>query len=218
MNRQLKYYAQISWIVLDFFILSVIFLIFLSGEKVAPPIADPYVDFLLFIITCRRLTSFSIRIYGSNNIINLEFFSNRTVQVLLVFVMTVLYYLFCAGKPGISGIFIFLPFLNFPTGSFLNRFLYPGINYHFKTQHFILKKLILPVIMVQMESGGNMLKKKLYLSDETNAAGGLKKRVTGVWAHSIRQRFFNEGSVFDVDKKGRQEKLIFNLFLPDNIY
>ena len=145
MHKQFKYYLQISLIVLDFFILNIIFLIsgFLFEEKIAPITFNSYVEFWLILNTFWLLISFGSRTYADGNIINFESFTKRTVQVYLLWVIGVLLYLFFLRKFEISRFFIFLTFFNFAVGLFFNRFLYLGINYHYKSKEFLLKKILI---------------------------------------------------------------------------
>ncbi len=145
MNRQFKYYLQVSLIGLDFIILNLIFLIsgFLFEQKIGPISSRSYVEFWLVLNVFWFLLSFVTRTYSDNNIISFESFTKRTVQVYLLWVIAILLYLFFLRKFEISRFFIFLTFINFCIGLTFNRFLYLGINYHFKSKDFIYKKILI---------------------------------------------------------------------------
>lgn len=145
MNRQFKYYLQLTLISLDFTLLNVIFLVsrFLFESKIAPIIFDSYVEFWVVLNVFWIIISFGSRVYTSNNIINFESFTKRTVQVYLFWVIAILLYLFFLRKFEISRFFIFLTFFNFALGIFFNRFLYLGIYYHFKSRDFLVKKILI---------------------------------------------------------------------------
>jgi putative colanic acid biosynthesis UDP-glucose lipid carrier transferase len=145
MHKQFKYYLQLSLIVLDFFILNLIFLIsgFLFEKRIAPITSSSYAEFWVILNACWILISFISRTYSDNTIINFETFTKRTVQVYLLWVIAVLFYLFFLRKFEISRFFIFLTFFNFALGLFFNRFLYLGIHFHFKSKDFLLKKILI---------------------------------------------------------------------------
>ncbi|MEP7142010.1 MAG: hypothetical protein ABI707_04020 [Ferruginibacter sp.] len=142
MNRQFKYYLQVSLIGLAVIILNLILFIpgFLFGEKI------PYKSYLAFWVglnACWPLISFISRSYSDINIINFEWIRKQMVQVYLLWVIAVVCYLFLLVKFGIPGYFIFLTFLNFMPGLAFNRFLYLGIHCHFKSKDIFLKKIII---------------------------------------------------------------------------
>ncbi len=145
MNRQFKYYLQITLIILDFFILNLIFLIsgFIFENKIEPITSNSYVEFWIVLNLCWLLISFTSRTYSTNNIINFESFTKRSVQVYLIWVIGMLFYLFFLRKFEISRFFIFITFINFALGLLFNRFLFLGIFYHFKTKEFLLKKILI---------------------------------------------------------------------------
>ena len=145
MNRQFKYYLQVSLIGLDFFVLNLIFLVsgFLFEQKIGPISSHSYVEFWLVLNVFWFLISFITRTYSDNNIISFETFTKRTVQVYLLWVIAILFYLFFFRRFEISRFFIFLTFINFCIGLTFNRFLYLGINYHFKSKDFIYKKILI---------------------------------------------------------------------------
>lgn len=145
MNRQFKYYLQISLIIFDFFILNFVFLItgFIFKEKIGFLTSNSYVEFWIVLNLCWLLLSFSTRTYSTNNIINFESFTKRTAQVFLIWVIFILFYLFFLRKFEISRFFIFITLIDFALGLLFNRFVYLGILYHFKTKDFLLKKILI---------------------------------------------------------------------------
>ena len=145
MNKQFKYYLQISLIGLDFIILNIVFLIpvFIFKEKIGPITSNSYVEFWILLNLCWLLISFGTRIYSTNNLINFELFTKRTVQVYLIWVIFILFYLFFLRKFQISRFLIFITFMDFALGLLFNRFVYLGILYHFKTKEFLLKKILI---------------------------------------------------------------------------
>jgi putative colanic acid biosynthesis UDP-glucose lipid carrier transferase len=145
MNKQFKYYLQISLIVLDFFILNLIFFIskIIFKEKIGITDINSYIEFWVILNFFWLFISFISRTYTENNIINFEFFTKRTAQVYIFWVIAILVYLFFLRKFEISRFFIFVTFINFAIGLLFNRFLCLGILYHFKSKDFLLKRILI---------------------------------------------------------------------------
>ena len=162
MNRQFKHYLQIILIILDFSALNVVFFVskLLFSEKVGLSEINSYIEFWAILNILWLVLSFICRTYASNTIINFEFFTRRTVQVFLLWVIAILFYLFFLRKFDISRFVIFIIFINFSLGLLFNRFLFLGIHYHFKTKDFLLKRILIV--------GYNSIAKKLetYLEEE----------------------------------------------------
>lgn len=162
MNRQFKHYLQIILIILDFSALNIVFFVskFLFSEKVGLSEINSYIEFWVILNLFWLILSLICRTYASNTIINFDFFTRRTVQVFLLWVIAILFYLFFLRKFDISRFVIFIIFINFSLGLFFNRFLFLGIHYHFKTKDFLLKRILIV--------GYNPIAKKLetYLEEE----------------------------------------------------
>lgn len=162
MNRQFKHYLQIILIVLDFSALNIVFFVskFLFSEKVSLSEINSYIEFWVVLNLFWLFLSLICRTYAANTIINFEFFTRRTVQVFLLWVIAILFYLFFLRKFDISRFVIFIIFMNFSLGLLFNRFLFLGIHYHFKTKDFLLKRILIV--------GYNPIAKKLetYLEEE----------------------------------------------------
>ena len=162
MNRQFKHYLQIILIVLDFSVLNLVFFVskFLFKEKVGLSESNSYIEFWAILNSFWLILSLLCRNYAVTTIINFEFFTRRTVQVYLLWVIAILFYLFFLRKFDISRFVIFIIFINFSFGLFFNRFLFLGIHYHFKTKDVLLKRILI--------IGYNSTAKKLetYLEEE----------------------------------------------------
>lgn len=145
MNRQFKYYLQLSLIVLDFFVLNIIFFIskIIFQQKIGVTSVNSYIEFWVILNFFWLLICFICRTYTGNNIINFESFTKRTVNVYMLWVIAILIYLFFLRKFEISRFFIFITFINFAIGLLFNRFLYLGILYHFRSKYFLLKKILI---------------------------------------------------------------------------
>ena len=212
MNKQFKYYLQLSLVVLDLLVLNIIFLIsgFLFEEKIAPIIFNSYVEFWIVLNVFWMAISFCSRAYTSNNIINFESFTKQTVQVYLFWVIAILFYLFFLRKFEISRFFIFLTFFNFALGLLFNRFLFIGLYYHFKSKEFLIKKILI--------IGYNPTAKKLeqYFEEEginTSLVGFTEdeENVTELSRHPILANISNSIQV----AKDNEVEEIFSTITPE---
>ena len=89
------------------------------------------------------ITFFFLRTYADKVILNFEYFTKRTIQVYLLWIILILFYLFFSREFRISQVFIISTIISFGLGLFLNRFLYLGIKNYFKNSHHLIKKVII---------------------------------------------------------------------------
>ena len=145
MNKQLKNYLQKSLITLDLIVLNVIFLLtrFILEHRVEAVGLRSYLEFWLVLNVFWVVISIVFRAYSDNNIINFEYFTKRTVQVFLLWIIATLFYLFFSRKFEVSRIFILLNIIFFGAGLFINRFLYLGLNNYFKNRNHLFNKVII---------------------------------------------------------------------------
>ncbi len=87
--------------------------------------------------------SFFLRTYAEKVILNFEYFTKRTIQVYLLWIIFMLVYLFFSNEFRISHAFIISNIISFGFGLLLNRFLYLGIKNYFKNSHYLIKKVII---------------------------------------------------------------------------
>lgn len=183
MNRQFKYYLQLSLALLDFFVLNLIFFIskIIFKDKIGFTAINSYIEFWAVINFFWVLICFISRAYADNIVINFEYFIKRTVQVYIFWVIVILFYLFFLRKFELSRFFIFTTLVIFGLGLLFNRFLYLGVFYHFKTRLFLLKKILIV--------GYNETAKKLetYFEEE-----GINSQLLGFTE--------DEGNVFELSR------------------
>lgn len=145
MNKQFRYYLQLSLIVLDVIVLNVSFFIskFILSAKILPEDFNSYLELWAVFNILWLLLSVGTRSYSDHIIINFDFFIKRTVKVYIVWVIFILFYLFFLRKFEISRYFIFVMLIGFAFGLIFNRFLYLGIYYHFKTKDYLINKVLI---------------------------------------------------------------------------
>lgn len=146
MNRQFERYLQITLVLLDLLILNTIFFLcqIIFKTHLLTNFANIYFNFWVISNVLWLVPSFILRTYTGKNILSFEFFTRRTIQVYMVWIIFVLVYLFFTFEFNISRLFIFSIIISFGVGLLLNRFIYLGIrNYYKKSDHIFKKVLIL---------------------------------------------------------------------------
>ena len=145
MNKQLKNYLQKSLVTLDLIVLNVVFLFtrFILENRVYGTEFRSYFGFWLALNAFWILISLVFRTYSDNNITNFEYFTKRTAQVFLLWIIATLFYLFFSRQFEVSRIFILLTIIFFGVGLFINRFLYLGLNNYFKNRNHLFNKVII---------------------------------------------------------------------------
>ena len=145
MNKQFERYLKMTLIALDLIVLNVIYIIvqFFLIKKIASKDLNEYFQYLIISNGLWLLLSFICRAYAGKIILNFDYFTKRTVQVYLLWVITMLVYLFFTRELTLSRLYISITLMGFSFGLFLNRFLYLGIKRYFKSRHYLLKKVII---------------------------------------------------------------------------
>ena len=146
MNKQFKRYLQLSLGILDLIMLNVSFLV--SKLSFGANIDDPkffnaYVSFWVFVNLTWLLLTFISGNYAEKTILHFESFTKRTLQVYILWVIAVLFYLFFSREILVSRVFILSIIIAFGVGLFLNRFLYVGIRQYFKKKEYLVNRVII---------------------------------------------------------------------------
>lgn len=170
MNKQFIRYLQKSIITLDLLVLNVAFFIailFLK-EGIPPRYLGNYMVYLAMSNGLWLMFSFMLRVYADKIIIVFEVFTKRSLQVYLIWMVTVLLYLFFFQQIQLSRLVLLFSLSGFAIGLLFNRFLYLSIrNYNKSRDNFVNRVLIL---------GYNDTAKKLarYFEEE-----GIKIQILG---------------------------------------
>lgn len=145
MNRQFERYLQISLVILDLLILNVLYFfskIFFNGQAFSNNLSA-YNQYWGIANAIWILLSFFLRTYTEKVILNFEYFTKRTIQVYLLWIILILFYLYFSNEFRISHSFIIFNILSFGCGLLINRFLYLGLKNYFRHSHSLLKKVII---------------------------------------------------------------------------
>ena len=145
MNRQFERYLQITLLLLDFVALNVVFFVLqiVFTNRFHFESSDAYFKYILISNGAWLLLAFFLRTYSPNIIFNFEDFTKRTIQVFLVWIIMVLFYLFFSRELTVSRIFIVSSTSAFGFGLLLNKFIYLGIFRYFKNSQFLVKKILI---------------------------------------------------------------------------
>lgn len=145
MNRQFERYLQISLVTLDLLILNILYFLnqILLGVNISSNYFYAYVEYWTVSNTFWLLFSFFLRTYAEKVILNFQYFTKRTIQVYLLWIILILFYLFFSNEFRISHVFIISNIVSFGFGLLINRFLYLGIKSYFKNNHYLIKKVLI---------------------------------------------------------------------------
>ncbi len=132
-------------VTLDLLVLNILF--FLSQVLVKENIHSTnfyaYLQYWTLSNIIWLLLSFFLRTYADKIILNFEYFTKRTTQVYLLWIICMLVYLFFSREFIISRLFIVTTISSFGVGLLVNRFIYLGIKSYFKNSGYLVKKIII---------------------------------------------------------------------------
>lgn len=145
MNRQFERYLQISLVVLDLLVLNVFYFLthILFNERIQSLYFSAYFQYWMLSNVMWLVLCFFLRTYAEKVILTFEYFTKRTIQVYLLWIIFMMFYLFFSRELKVSRIFIVTTISSFGIGLLMNRFLYLGIRNYFKNSHYLIKKVII---------------------------------------------------------------------------
>jgi putative colanic acid biosynthesis UDP-glucose lipid carrier transferase len=144
-NRQFERYLQITLFVIDIIILNVVFIIFqlIFTDSIHIKTNDAYFKYISVANIAWILLAFFLRTYANSIILNFEDFTKRAIQVFLIWIIIILFYLFFSRELVISRFFIVTTTTAFGLGLLINKFIYLGIFKYFRTSDLLIKKVII---------------------------------------------------------------------------
>jgi len=145
MNKQFERYLQITLFILDIIALNVVFIIFqlIFTNSIHFKSTDAYFKYVSVANVSWIILAFFLRTYANSIILNFEDFTKRAIQVFLIWVITILFYLFFSRELVVSRFFIITTTAAFGIGLLINKFIYLGIFKYFKTSGLLVKKIII---------------------------------------------------------------------------
>ena len=145
MNRQFERYLKITLITLDLFALNTIFIILqvIFTKTVHYTSLDSYFRYLTISNAAWVVLSFFFRTYSNNIILVFENYTRRSIQVYLLWIIMILFYLFFSRELTISRFYIIATTTSFGLVLLINRFIYLGIFKYFKNNEYLNKKIII---------------------------------------------------------------------------
>lgn len=145
MNKNFRVAFQLPLILLDLFMLNLSYglIRWVLHEKLIDDDAMAYMSLLFTLNLCWVLTSLVLRLYAEEKITVFEDFTKSTAQTFVLWVIGILVYLFFFRKFGISRTLIVFLFSGYFLSLMLNRFIYLGIYYHFKSRNFLRNRVLI---------------------------------------------------------------------------
>lgn len=145
MNKQLIRYLQISFQVLDLLTLNVVVMAARSffSDRIPDTMVPMYFHYMIFLNVSWIVLAWFVRIYSVSNISSFESFSKQTIRQYILWLLTVMIYLFFYQKFELSRVFVFSSLGVFCAGLILNRFAYLAIREFFKGSHHFLKRVLI---------------------------------------------------------------------------
>lgn len=145
MNKQFKRYLQITLVALDLLFIN---LTFLAAKWIFAPVllgkfVKAYLGFWLSLNAFWLILAFFAGVYTERMIIHFESFTKRTLQVYILWVIAVLFYLFFSREILISRAFILTIIIASGVWLFVNRFLYVGIRHYFRNRDDLVNRVII---------------------------------------------------------------------------
>ena len=132
-------------IFLDLFILNLIYLLcqILFPRMDNLLLVEAYNSYWLLSNVIWMILSFFLGTYSHEVILSFQTFTKRTIQVYLLWIIMIMFYLFFSREIMISRLYIITTISSFGVGLLINRFLYLGINNYFGKSEFLNKKIII---------------------------------------------------------------------------
>jgi len=113
------------------------------GKHLFSNFSNNYLNYWIISNLFWVVPSFILRTYADKIILSFRYFTKRTIQVYMLWIIFVLVYLFFTFEFNISRLFIFSTIISFGVGLLVNRFLYLGIRNYYKKSDHIFKKVII---------------------------------------------------------------------------
>lgn len=145
MNRQFERYLQITLLVLDFLALNIVYFIFqiIFTKNLHFESSNAYFKYIILANAAWLLLAFFLRTYSLTIIFNFEDFTKRTLQVFLIWIIILFFYLFFSRELIVSRFFIITTIVAFGFGLLVNKFIYLGIFRYFRNSSFLVRKIII---------------------------------------------------------------------------
>lgn len=145
MNKQFARYLKGLLLLLDLLALNVVlYLCQISfNQSYTQEFVRSYNLYFLIANGLWFMISFILGLYNENVIMNLSIYIKRTIQVYLLWVLVMMFYLFFSRELLISRLFIFYANIFFALGLILNRFLYSGLYYYYRGNSTYIKRILI---------------------------------------------------------------------------
>ena len=132
-------------VVLDLLVLNLLYLLcqFIFSKGINYQLIDAYIMYWTISNAIWLVLSFFLRTYSEKVIMNFQTFIKRTIQVYLLWIIFIMFYLYFTRELVISRWYIVSTIGSFGAGLLINRFIYLGLNRYFRTSDFLVKKVLI---------------------------------------------------------------------------
>jgi putative colanic acid biosynthesis UDP-glucose lipid carrier transferase len=144
-SRQFERYLRMTLILLDLVVLNLLYFFcqILFIKHIDSYYVNAYILYWIISNALWLLLSLLLRTYADKVILSFESFTKRTIQVYLLWIIFIMFYLFFSREFKVSRFFIFTTIGIFGLGLLINRFIYLGINKYFRNSGYLIKKVII---------------------------------------------------------------------------
>ncbi len=145
MNRQFERYLKITLVALDLITLNLLYLLcqIIFTNRIGFQMIDAYILYWVISNAFWLILSFFLRTYADKTTMSFQSFTKRTIQVYLLWIIFIMFYLFFSRELKISRLFIITTMGSFGLGLLINRFIYLGIHKYFRNSEFFTKRVII---------------------------------------------------------------------------
>ena len=145
MNRQFQRYLQITLVILDLAALNLLYLLcqIFFANNINFQLTDTYFFYWVISNVFWLILSFFLRTYSEKIIMSFGDLTKRTIQVYLLWIILIMFYLFFSRELIISRWFIVATLCSFGIGLLLSRFIYLGIQKYFRNSELLVKKVMI---------------------------------------------------------------------------
>ena len=177
MNQKFSQYLRSTLFILDLIVLNLVYLFnyFIFSKSISESAIDNYQYYWLISNITWIILSVSLGTYAQKLILSFKHAIKRTFQVYIIYLITILLYLFFTRELFISRFFIISTIGFFAAALLFNRFIFLGILRYYKNSDFMSKKILIlgynetaKKLTDYFEEEGMNIKILGYVEDEWN--------------------------------------------------
>lgn len=214
MNRQFERYLKGILMLFDLAALNIVlyFCQVTFNESYTEEFIRSYNLYFLVANGLWFLSTFILGLYAENVILDFSVYSKRTLQVYLLWVLIMMFYLFFSREILISRLFIFYAYIFFAAGILINRFLYLGLYQYYKASDVFIKR----VLILGFNDRAQMLSKYLESDGQNTRLIGFTEDDDKITELSNYPVIGNISSTLEIAKKMNVQEIYCTLKPEEN--